>query len=149
MAGVNSHFAEVTENVLRMQDITIPNDTRKATKLRMKALRDKQCFNTQVAYMSSVFCPDRQASLMPLSLNNNCPSTLHFKVPSKSTQLPWSKTSPFRKIRMPLSLFKMIVISNTPTASTWHDFRRKLHKLFFQFLFQVNGNCLQGTTSRY
>ena len=23
--------------------------------------------------MSSVFCPDRQASLMPLSLNNNCP----------------------------------------------------------------------------
>ena len=29
MAGVNSRFAEVTENdILRMQDITIPNDTR-------------------------------------------------------------------------------------------------------------------------
>ena len=46
----------------------------------MKVLRDKQCFNTQFAHMSSIFCPDRHASLMPLSLNNNCPSTLHFKV---------------------------------------------------------------------
>ena len=151
MAGVNSRFVEVTENdILRMQDITIPNDTRKATKLGMKVLvRDKQCFNSQFAHMSSVFCPDRQASLMPLSLNNNCPSTLHFKVPSKSTQLSLSKTSPFKKIWMPLSLFKMIVISNTPTACTWHDFRRKLHKLFVQFLFQVNCNCLHGTSSRY
>ena len=35
--GVNSRFAEVTENdILRMQDITIPNDTGKATKLGMK-----------------------------------------------------------------------------------------------------------------
>ena len=50
MADVNSRFAEVTENdILRMQDITIPNDTRKATKLGMKVLRDKQCFNTQFA----------------------------------------------------------------------------------------------------
>ena len=98
-ADVNSRFAEVTENdILRMQDITITNDTMKATKLGMKVLRDKQCFNTQFAHMSSVFCPDRQASLMPLSLNSNCPSTLHFKVPSKSTQLPLSKTSPFKNI---------------------------------------------------
>ena len=149
-AGVNSRFAEVTgNNILRMQDITIPNDTRKATKLGMKVLRDKQCFNTQFAHMSSVFCPDSQASLMPLSLNNNCPSTLHFKVPSKSTQLPLSKTFPFKKIWMPLSLFKIISISNTPTANALHDFRRKLHKLFFQFLFQVNCNCLHGTSSRY
>ena len=151
MAGVNSRFTEVTENdILPMQDITIPNDTRKATKLGMKVLRDKQCFNTQFAHMSSVFCPDRQASLMPLSLNNNCPSTLNFKViPSKTTQLTLSKTSPFKKIWMPLSLFKMTGISNTPTASTWHDFRRKLHKLFFQFLFQVNCNCFHGSTSKY
>ena len=98
-AGVNSYFAEVTENdILRMQDITIYIDTKKATKLGMIVFRDKQCFNTQFAHMSTVFCPDRQASLMPLSLNNNCPSTLHFKVPSKSTQLPLSKTSPFKKI---------------------------------------------------
>ena len=98
-AGVNFCFAEVTENdILRMQDITIPNDTKKAMKLGMIVFRDKQCFNTQFAHMSSVFCPDRQASLMALSLNNNWPSTLHFKVPSKSTQLPLSKTSPFKKI---------------------------------------------------
>ena len=151
MAGWrNSCFAEVTENdILRMKDVTIPNDIKKATKLGMIVFRDKQCFNTQFAHMSSVFCPDRQASLMPLSLNNNCPSTLHFKVPSKLTQLPLSKTTPFKKTWIPLSVFKMIVISNTPTASTWYDFRRKLHKLFFQFLFQVNCNCLHGTTSRY
>ena len=67
MVGVNSRFAEVTEDdIMRVQDITIPNDTRKAMKLGMKVLRDKQCFNTQFAHMSSVFCPDRQASLMPL-----------------------------------------------------------------------------------
>ena len=43
------------------------NDTKKATKLGMIVFRDTQCFNTQIAHMSSVFCPDRQASLMPLS----------------------------------------------------------------------------------
>ena len=58
-AGVNSCFAEVTENdILRMQDITIPNDAKKATKLGMIVFRDKQCFNTQFAHMSIVFCPD-------------------------------------------------------------------------------------------
>ena len=68
MAGVNSCFAEVTENdTLRKQDITIPNDTKKATKLGVIVFRDKQCFNTQFAHMSSVFCPDHQAPLMPLS----------------------------------------------------------------------------------
>ena len=98
-AGVNSCFAEVTENdILRMQDITIPNDAKKATKLGMIVFRDKQCFNTQFAHMSIVFCPDRQASMMSLSLNNNCPSILQFKVPSQLTQLPLSKTSPFKKI---------------------------------------------------
>ena len=39
-AGVNSHFVEVTENdILRMQDITIPNDTKKATKLGMEGFQ--------------------------------------------------------------------------------------------------------------
>ena len=62
-----------------MQDITIPNNTTKATKLGMEVFRDKQYFNTQFAHMSSVFFPDRQA----LSLNNNYPSTApDFKVPS-------------------------------------------------------------------
>ena len=84
MAGVNSRFAEEIENnILRMQDITIPNDTKKATKLGMKVFSDKQCFNTQFAHVSSfsVFCPDRQAPLMPLSLNNNFPSTALFQSP--------------------------------------------------------------------
>ena len=60
MAGVNSRFVEVTENdILRMQDITIPNDTKKTTKLGMKVFSDKQSFNTQFAPMSSVVCPYR------------------------------------------------------------------------------------------
>ena len=59
-ADVNSRFAEVTENdILQMQGITIPNDTKKATRLGMKVFRDKQCFNTQFAHMSNAFCPDR------------------------------------------------------------------------------------------
>ena len=36
----------------------IANNTKKATKLGMKVFRDKQCFNTQFAHMSSVFSPD-------------------------------------------------------------------------------------------
>ena len=81
-AGVNSRFAKVTENdILRMQDITLPNQTKKATRLGMKVFRDKQCLNTQFAHMSRVFSLDRQASLIPLSLNNNCPSTARFQSP--------------------------------------------------------------------
>ena len=50
MVGVNSRFVEVTENdILRMQDITIPDDTKKATKLGIKVFRDKQCFNRHVS----------------------------------------------------------------------------------------------------
>ena len=78
-AGMNSCFAKVTENdILRMQDITIPNNTKKATKFGMIIFRDNQYFNTQFAHMSSVFCPNRQASLMPLSLNKFHPSQLNF-----------------------------------------------------------------------
>ena len=47
MTGVNSRFAEVTENdVLRMQDNTNPNNTKKATKLGMKVFRGKQRLDT-------------------------------------------------------------------------------------------------------
>ena len=61
-AGVNSCFAEVTENdILQTQDVTTASNTKKATKLGMKVFRDKQCFNTQFAHMSSVFSPDHQA----------------------------------------------------------------------------------------
>ena len=94
MAGVNSRFAEVTDNdILRMQDITISNDTKKATKLGMEVFRNKQCFNTQFAHMSSVFSP--QHPLMALSLNNNCSSTAPFQ---SSIQVQLSKTSPFKEI---------------------------------------------------
>ena len=42
-AGINSCFAKVTKNdILQMKDITIPNDTKKATKLGMIVFRDKQ-----------------------------------------------------------------------------------------------------------
>ena len=80
MTGVNSCFAEVTEgDILRMQDNAIPNNAKEATTLGMKVFRDKQCFNTQFAHMSNVFSPDHQVPLMPLSLNNNCPSTAPFQ----------------------------------------------------------------------
>ena len=82
MAGVNSRCAEVTDNdILRIKDIAISNNTKKATKLEMNVFRDKQCFNTQFVHMSSVFSSDRQAPLMPLSLNNNCPSKAPFQNP--------------------------------------------------------------------
>ena len=84
-ACVNSRFAEVTEkDILRMQDITIPNDTKKATELGINVFRDKQCFNTKFTHISSGFFPDLtdcKASLMSLSSNNNCLSTGPFQSP--------------------------------------------------------------------
>ena len=54
MASVNSRFAEVTQrDILRMQDNAIPNNTKKG----IKVCKGKQCFDTQFAHMSSVFCP--------------------------------------------------------------------------------------------
>ena len=47
----------------------------------MTFFRDKQCFNTQFAHLSSVFSPDRQPPLMPFSLNNNCLSKAPFQSP--------------------------------------------------------------------
>ena len=91
MAGVNSRFAEMTEDdILRIQDNAIANNTKKATKVKNESFHSKQCFNSQFAHMSSGFChhtvtaflnPDRQAPLIPLSLNNNCPSTAPFQSP--------------------------------------------------------------------
>ena len=54
MAGVNSRFAEVTEDDI-LQENAISNNTRKATKLGMKVFRGKQCFNTQFGHLPSVF----------------------------------------------------------------------------------------------
>ena len=119
-AGVNSRFAEVTENnILQMQDITTANDIKKAKKLGMKFFRDKRCFNTQFAHISSVFSPDRQASLMLLCLNNNCPSTAPFQSPIQvnSTSIE-QNVSIQENLNVTISLTEIIVISNTPTAST-------------------------------
>ena len=49
-------------------------------------------FNTQFAHMSSVFCPNRQAPQMPLSLNNNCPSTATFQSPIQSNSTSIEKS---------------------------------------------------------
>ena len=82
MAGVNSVLPKKPRNdILRMQNNTIPNGTKKAANLGMKVSREKHCFNTQFAHMSSVFCPDCQALLMLLSWGNNCPSTAPFQSP--------------------------------------------------------------------
>ena len=83
MADVNSVFGRRNRenDILRMQNITIPNGTKKATNLGMKVSREKQCFNTQFAHMSSVLCPDRQVLLMLLSWSTNCPSTAPFQRP--------------------------------------------------------------------
>ena len=153
-AGVNYRFAEATENdILRTQDITTANDTKKATKLGMKVFRDKQCFNTQFAHMSSVFSPDRQALLMLLSLNNNCPSTAPFQslLQVNSTSIE-QNVSIHENLNVTVSLqndcdfqhsnSKLMYVMSDFSGGNWH-------KLFFQFLFQVNCNCLHGTTLRF
>ena len=82
MAAVNSVLPKEPRNdILRMQNITIPNGTKKATNLEMKVSREKQCFNTQFAHMFSVFCSELQVLLMLLSWSNNCPSTAPFQSP--------------------------------------------------------------------
>ena len=135
-----------------MQDITILNNTRKATKLGMKVSRDKQCFKHTICSHAQCllsWSPSfADASLLEQQLSFHPPfQSFH---PSSNSTFIEQKCLHSRKIlNGRYSLFKMIVISNTPTASTWHDFRRKLHKLFFQFLFQVNYNFFHGTTSRY
>ena len=112
--GVNARFAEVTENdILRMQDITIANDITKAKKLGIKVFRDNwQCFNTQFAHMSSVFSPDRQASLMLLSLNNSCPSAAPFQSPIQvnSTSIE-QNVSIQENLNVTISLSEIVVIS--------------------------------------
>ena len=90
MAGVNSCFVEVTENdILRMRDIIIPNDTKKATKLGMIVFRDTQCFNTQFAHMSSVlsWSPSfADASLLEQQLSFHPPFQSSIQVNSTSIE---------------------------------------------------------------
>ena len=106
-AGINFVLPkELRNDILRMQNITIPNDTKKAMNLQMKVSREKHCFNTQFAHTSSVFCLDRQVLLMLLSWSNNniVLRQIHFKVPFKSAHLPFNKTSPFTSLNVAFSL---------------------------------------------
>ena len=132
-----SRFAEVTENdILWMQDITIANNTKKATKLRMKIFRDKQCFNTKFAHMSSVFSPaPRQASLMPVSLNNNCPSTVPYsKSHPSQLNFHWPKRLHSKKFECHFLSLKWLWLQTLQQqAHAWHDSGGfQLHKLFFK-----------------
>ena len=88
MTGLNSPFAIATEDgIFQMQtDDAISDSRKKAAKLGMKVFRGiKQCFDVQFANISSTLTaflnPDRQAPLMPLSLNSNYPSTAPFQSP--------------------------------------------------------------------
>ena len=109
MAGLNSRFAEVTENdVLRMQDITIPNDTRKATKLGMKVLRDKQCFNTQFAHMSNWCLLSWSPSFADASLLEQ---QLSFHPPFQSS-IQVNSTSIEQNISIPENLNAAISLEN-------------------------------------
>ena len=148
-AGVNSRFADWTaNNILRMQDITTANDTKKATKLEMKVFRDEQCFNTQFAHMSSVFfswSPSfADASLLEQlsfhsSISMSHPSQLNFH---------WPKLLHSRKFECHYPSLKWLWFPTLQQqACACHDFRRKLHKLFFQFLFQVNFKTLITLTA--
>ena len=139
MAGVNSRFCRKnreTTSVLRMQNITIPNGTKKTTNLGMKVSREKQCFNTQFAHMSSVFCPDRQVLLMPLSWSSNCPSTAPFQssiqVNSSSIE---QNVSIQKSLSVAFSLENDCDFQHSNRASIWHHSRRKLHKLFYQLFY--------------
>ena len=93
----------------------------------MRFFRDKQCFKTQFAHISSAFHPDRQPPLMPLSLNNNCPSRAPLQSPIQVKSTSIEQNVSIQENLMLLSLLKMVVIATTPTANTWHDFR-KHHK---------------------
>ena len=49
--SVNSHFAKVTDNdILQMQDIIIPNDTKKDKKIGMKVFRDNVLKHNLLTY---------------------------------------------------------------------------------------------------
>ena len=110
-AGVNSRFAEVTENdILWTQDITTANDTKKATNLGMKVFRDKQCFlkHTICSHVQCLLsCSPRfaDASLLEQQLSFHSPiskphpSQLHFhwakRLHSRKFECHYSGTPPY------------------------------------------------------
>ena len=136
MAAVNFVLPKEPRNdILRMQNITIPNGTKKATNLGMNFSREKQCFNTQFAHMPSVFCPDRQILLMLLSWNNNCPSTAPFQCPIQVNSSSIEQNVSIQK-RVSVS-FSLENDCDFLHSNSKHmaSFRRKLHKQFYQLFY--------------
>ena len=62
-----------------MQVITIPNDTKKVTKLGMEVFRVTEINN--VLTQDLLTCPVSSVLIAKLSLNNSCPSTAPFQSP--------------------------------------------------------------------
>ena len=83
-----------------------------------------------------------------VGISSNCPSTAPFRSPIQVSSTSIQQNVSIQVLWMSLSL-KVIVISNSNWASTWHDMAW-FDNLFFQFhWFQVNCNCLHGTTWRH
>ena len=156
-AAVNSVLPKEPRNdilrmqrLLQLQNITIPNGTKKATNLEMKVSREKQCFNTQFAHMFSVFCPDRQVLLMLLSWSNNCPSMAPFQ---STFQVNSSSIEQNVFIQKRLSVaFSLendcdFLHSNSKHMASFPE--ETSQTVLSTFLFEVNCNCLHETTSRY
>ena len=119
------------------------------TKLGMEVFRGKRCltYNFLTSLLPKQLSQSRSPSSNDISL---LLPRLHFKLPIKSAQLPLNKTSPFKKFDCRY-LQKLLWFQ---TASIWHDFRRNLHQLLFQFLFQVTATAFtellnDGSSSRW
>ena len=134
MAGINSVLPKEPRNdILRMKNIAIPNGTKKATNLEMKVFREKQCFTTQLAHMSSVFCPDRQVLLMLLSWSNNSPSTAPFQSP-----IQVNSSSIEQNVSIQKSLSVAFSLETTLQQQAHHSIipgAETAHKLFYQLFY--------------
>ena len=85
LTGANSRFVVLTvEEIIQMQKNAIPNN-KMCTKLGINVLSGKQCVKTYnfraCPALTAFRSPNSQAQLLPLPLNNNCPSRVSFQSP--------------------------------------------------------------------
>ena len=81
--------------------------------------------------MSSVFSPDLQASLMPLSLNNNCPSTTPFQSPIQVNSTPIEQNVSIQEnlnVAMSIKNYCDFQHSNSKHMA-WFDFPEETSKI--------------------
>ena len=108
----------------------------------MKVFRGKQRFNTQFAHMCSVFCPHSHSFSRSWSWSPSFADTSLIEQELSShdsiqeyhpcrLNFHWAKRLHSRK-------FECRYLSKW----LWFDFRRKLHKLFFQFQFEKTATVL-------